>query len=178
MNPRRKPIILPPALVAALLGAFALSGLLLGLLTHGLVISASANAPHATATAAHPHATPTHSKTPSATQPPATGRFDLALSVSPQRVSQGDSITVTVKATAMGTSAPLPNLLCVLSGDGSGPDLLTKWPAPQPTDAQGIATWHITIPQVAAGTYSIEVKASTTSPIYSAYRIALVFVNS
>lgn len=156
-----------------MLVAFALTGLLLGLLTHGLVISASARA---TQTPPRAHATATHEKTPTATPRPATGRFDLALSVSPQRVNVGDTITVTVRATVAGTSTPLANLLCTLSGSGSGPDLLTKWPAPQATDEQGIVTWHVTVPHVTPDTYSIEVKASTTAPIYSAYRIGLVFV--
>lgn len=159
-----------------MLVAFALTGLLLGLLTHGLVISASAATARTTQTPTRAHATATREKTPSATPPPATGKFDLALSISPQRVSAGDTITVTVKATVAGTSTPLASLVCALGGSGSGPDLLTKWPAPQATDAQGVATWHITVPRVAPGTYSIEAKASTTTPIYSAYRIGMVFV--
>jgi hypothetical protein len=159
-----------------MLVAFALTGLLLGLLTHGLVISASAATDRATQTPTRAHATATREKSPTATPRSATGKFDLALSISPQRVSPGDTITVTVKATVAGTSTPLANLVCALGGSGSGPDLLTPWPAPQTTDTQGIATWHITVPRVAAGTYAIEVKASTATPLYSAYRIGMVFV--
>lgn len=176
MRPRRPPITLPPALASAMLVAFALTGLLLGLLTHGLVISASAATVRATHTPTHARATATREKSPTATSRPATGQFDLELSINPQRASPGDMITVTVKATVAGTSTPLANLECALSGSGSGPDLLSPWPAPQATDEQGVAIWHITVPQVAPGTYSIEVKASTTTPIFSANRIGLVFV--
>jgi hypothetical protein len=172
MPERRSPLILPPALAALLLVAFALSGLLLGLLTHGLVISAAAM-PHATATATHARATATHTPPPP-TPPPATGSFALSLTVSPMNVPAGGTLTVAAHADVLGTDRPLANLVCAVSGDGSGQDLLAAWPAPLPTDAQGNATWHLTVPAGAAGRYAIEVRARTSA--YSAYQIIFISV--
>lgn len=174
-QPRRTSIMLPPLMAALMLVAFSLSGLLVGVLAHTLVASTSA-APRATAT--H-YASPAASgKTPTPTRPAATGRFNLTLSVSAQQVHVGDTITVTAKATSASTDTPLENLTCTLSGPDAGASLLATWPAPQPTDDHGNATWHITIPQVDPGSYAIQVKASTTAPTYSANRIVMVFVKS
>ena len=174
MAPRRDPITLAPSLSALMLVAFAFSGLLVGLLAHGLVVSESAGQQRML----KPTATTARTATATATLPAATGRFDLALNVSTQHVTAGQTITVTVKATVAGTDRPMVNLDCALSGPDSGPSLLSSWPAPKPTDAQGQAEWQITIPNVTPGSYAIQVKASTKSPIYGASRIVLVFVTS
>lgn len=174
MPPRRDPLMLAPGLGALMLVAFALSGLLVGLMVHGLVVSTAAGQQ----TVPKPTATSVHVATATATLPAATGRFDLSLSVNTQRVTAGQSITVTARATMAGTDHPMVNLLCTLSGPDTGPSLLPAWPTPQPTDSRGLAVWQITIPNVTPGTYAIQVKASTKSPIYGASRIVLVFVTS
>ena len=145
---------------------FAVMGLLAGLVAHSLahpqssgalasgpVISGSPPgqaAPTETSTPADGTATPTTTNTQ-------TG-FMLSISLSQRSVSAGDTFTVTVTATASG--APVSGLSCTLRAPTNGPQgLLTTWPAPATTDANGRATWMLTTPAVAPGAYGVEADA-------------------
>lgn len=87
----------------------------------------------------------------------ATG-FTLSITLSARSVSPGETFTVTVIATANG--APLSGLSCALRAPTDGPPgLLSTWPAPVVTDANGEATWTVTTPSVTPGTYGIEADA-------------------
>ena len=146
--------------------AFAVMGLLAGLVAHSLahpqssgalasgpVISGSPPgqaAPTETSTPADGTATPTTTNTQ-------TG-FMLSISLSQRSVSAGDTFTVTVTAIASG--APVSGLSCTLRAPTYGPQgLLTTWPAPATTDANGRATWMLTTPAVAPGAYGVEADA-------------------
>lgn len=146
--------------------AFAATGLLAGAFAHALtnrqspgaltggpVISGSPPAhaaPTDTATATDATATPSVSN-------PQSG-FTLSITLSQRTVTAGAIVTVTVVATANG--APVSGLSCTLRAPTDGPPgLLGAWPAPATTDANGQATWTLTTPTVAPGTYGIEVDA-------------------
>lgn len=145
--------------------AFAALGLLAGVLTFALtsrqsagglvndpVISGSPPALAATATPAQTDTTAT-----STTSNPQSG-FTLAITLSARTVTAGETLTVTVVATTNG--APVSGLSCALRAPTDGPPgLLDAWPAPATTDASGQATWSITVPSAAPGTYGVEVDA-------------------
>ena len=145
--------------------AFAVLGLLAGVLTHALtsrqssgalaqgpVISGSPPALSATATPTQTGATAT-----STTSNPQSG-FTLTIALSQRTVTAGQTLTVTVVATANG--APVSGLSCALRAPTDGPPgLLSAWPAPATTDANGHATWTISVPSVAPGTYGVEADA-------------------
>ncbi len=145
--------------------AFAALGLLAGVLTHtltsrqsseglaqGPVISGSPPALSATTTPTQADAAAT-----SPTNNPQSG-FTLAITLSQRTVTAGGTLTVTVVATTNGS--PVSGLSCALRAPTDGPPgLLDAWPAPATTDANGQATWTITVPSVAPGTYGVEVDA-------------------
>lgn len=145
--------------------AFAVFGLLVGVLTHALtgrqssgalaqgpVISGSPPALSATATPIGADATAT-----SMTSNAQSG-FTLAITLSTRTVTAGETLTVTVVATTNG--APVSGLSCALRAPTDGPPgLLDTWPAPATTDANGQANWTFTVPSVAPGTYGVEVDA-------------------
>jgi hypothetical protein len=178
MQQRRASALITPALAGVFLAAFALSGLMTGALARGFVHSLLATPPVPTPSAT-PRRTPTHQPKVQAvpTLPVPSVPFALQLSVSAQHVSSGDKLTVVSSATAEGTSTPLGGVPCVLRAprNGTAP-LLATWPAPQSTDVRGKATWQITVPQLAAGWYGIEVSANGTSN-YSFWTWARVYVN-
>ena len=88
----------------------------------------------------------------------ATG-FSLSIALSSRTLSAGETFTVTVTATTT-DGAPVSGLSCMLRAPTDGPPgLFTTWPAPMTTDSDGRATWTLTAPLVAAGTYGIEVDA-------------------
>ncbi len=158
-------------LILTFLALVALIGLMLGILTHAMVSRTGrlaqtpattsvrvSHAPTATATSRGGTTTPTTSTSTF------TGHFGLTLSVSPRSVKAGQQITVTVHAYTADTHAAISGLQCILRApiDGS-PSLLTSYPAAQTTDNTGAATWIVTVPSQAAGTYEIETYAQTPS---------------
>lgn len=154
-------------LILIFLALVALIGLLLGILTHALVSRADQTTftPTTTSVSARSTvtATPTGgTSTPTTSSSAFTGRFDLTISVSPKTVKSGQQVTVTVHAYTADTHAPISGLQCVLRApiDGS-PSLLTTYPAAQTTDDTGAASWIVTAPSQAAGTYEIETYAKT-----------------
>lgn len=144
---------------------FATIGLLAGALTHALtsrqapgasgsgpVISGSPPALSATVTPASADATVT-----STTSNQQSG-FILGITLSQRTATVGQTFTVTAVATANG--APVSGLSCTLRAPTDGPTgLLATWPAAATTDSNGKATWTITVPSVAPGTYGVEVDA-------------------
>lgn len=176
MNQRQAPAILTPALAVVVLVAFALSGLMTGVLARGFVGSLSSSAARTTTPTATPipttHATASPTPLPAVTPNAA---FVLAISAAPRPVSPGATITITVAATVKATGAPLPGLLCTLGpSQRDGSPLLSAWPAAKTTDAQGIATWQVTAP-AQPGQYTVEVSA-TGSHKYSWFTDAIVNV--
>jgi len=148
-------ILLACAATGMLAGTFAhtlASGLAGGTAPSGPVVSGTPPASsHATATQAL-----NGTEAPGAVST-ATG-FILSITASSRTLSAGDTFTITVVATTNG--APLAGLACVLRAPMSGPPgLLSTWPAPTTTNASGQATWTLTAPSTAPGTYGIEVDA-------------------
>ena len=168
-------------LVVTLLGLVALIGLLLGILAHtlasrgggGVLTGSTSGVATTTATsAAHtPPATTSATHSPSAaatatdatTSAAASDHFQLSISISPRTVAPGQQLTVTVKAFTPDTHAPVAGLACNLRApsDGSAA-LLSAWPGPQTTNSDGAATWTLTAPTLAAGTYEVEAFAKTS----------------
>lgn len=142
------------AVIAALLILFAASGLMAGALTRLVVTSPSIilvgrGAPSPTPGASVP--------SPTATQAPSqvSGQFILNISVTPKNAAPGQTMQVVVVATR-NDGTPVAGLLCSLQTDSYfGPSLLTQWPAPVVSDASGQATWTLTVPNSAPGTYTI-----------------------
>lgn len=155
------------SIFAALIILFACStvGLLSGAVIHTLANQRSSNSPTTlpVITGTLPgQAAPTATLILAPTATPgamstATG-FTLAITSSSRTLRAGETFTITVVATAHG--APVVGLPCTLRAPVSGPPgLFTTWPAPVNTDANGKATWTLTVPPVSAGTYGIEVDA-------------------
>ena len=151
---------------AIILCVFATTGLFAGLASHALtnqqlsgtlgtgpVVSGSPPAQAAPTGTSAPVAatvTPTLTNNPSA--------FVLSITLSQRAVTAGETFTVTVVAAANG--APASGLSCTLRAPTGGPPgLLTMWPAPVTTDANGQAVWTLTTPSVSPGIYGIEVDA-------------------
>ncbi|HEX8982911.1 MAG TPA: hypothetical protein VF792_09095 [Ktedonobacterales bacterium] len=155
-------------LILTFLALVALIGLMLGILTHALVSRSGRVAQTPAIVSVRANHTPTATATSAATSTSPssafTGHFELTLSVSPKSVKAGQQITVTVHAYTADTHAAISGLQCLLRApiDGS-PSLLTSYPAAQTTDNTGAASWIITAPSQAAGTYEIETFAQTQS---------------
>jgi hypothetical protein len=161
MNRRGAPALLTPVLAGLVLAAFALTGLMTGVLTHGLVASLS-DVPTAVPSAAVPTArarpSPTVKHVPTSAP---SASFSLATTASPRTVRAGGTLSVVVVATDDRTRAPVPGLVCALGAPGGNPPpLLAAWPAPQTTDAQGQASWLIAVPHGLKGTYGMKVSAT------------------
>jgi hypothetical protein len=177
MRQQPPPALLTPALAGVVLVAFLMSGLMTGVLAHGLVdslrpVPTATTILQATSTAAKPASNPTATATQPALTP--TAKFDLGLTASPTHVQPGGSLTLTVSATSKG--APLGYLRCTLGPSPyGGAPLLATWPPDQVTDASGHASWHVTAP-TQPGTYTVVVSASGGPDRYSAYGYATVYV--
>lgn len=171
---RRRPLS-PIGLILVLMALVAILGLLTGFLTHLLVSRAAVSAQ------AHPTSTESPGETAANTSTPvpvtgvtgtettgtATGQFVLSISISPKTMTPGQQVTVTVRAFTPDTHTPVSGLSCVLRAptDGS-PALFSSWPSAQTTDDSGAATWTLTAPQKAAGTYEVEAFARSTKWSY------------
>lgn len=160
----------PTGLILVLLALVVILGLLTGFLTHLLVSRAAVSAQGQPTSIQGPAATATNTSTPvpvtgitgTATTGTATGQFVLSVSISPKAMTPGQQITITVRAFTPDTHAPVAGLSCVLRAptDGS-PALFSSWPPAQTTDGSGSATWILTAPREAAGTYEVEAFAQT-----------------
>lgn len=114
----------------------------------------------ATSSGATPTATATTAAQPSA-------QFNLKITASAHTVAVGDTLTLTVRAFAPDTLAPISGLTIVLRAPSNGaPALLTSWPPAQTTDANGAAIWQVTVPTLPSGTYVVEAYAQTTAWSY------------
>jgi hypothetical protein len=161
MNRRGAPGLLTPVLSGLVLAAFALTGLMTGVLTHGLIASLS-DVPTATPSAVVATATtrPSSTVTRVPTSAPSQS-FSLAATASPRTARAGGTLSVVAVATDDRTRAPVPGLVCALGAPGGNPPpLLADWPAPQTTDARGQASWMIAVPHGLKGTYGIKVSAT------------------
>jgi hypothetical protein len=169
-------------LVAVVLVACSISGLAAGVFaghlgdlraaaSHNAPAPASSHTPPAAATA-----TPVPEATATATPRPAGNvAFVLSVSSSPQVLPAGQSFTVTVTALTPQGGAAIGGLQCFMRApsDGRTP-LFQEWPPSQVTGSNGQATWrNLTAPQVAPGTYGLEVVAYGAN---SYYRYADTFV--
>jgi len=156
----RTPIVL---LVLAL---FAVTGLGAGMLVRTALAGIGVHLT-GTATTSAPVGSPathpaTPSPSPSVTVPAelAPSGFKLSASASPRVVAPGQSLVVTVAATA-GNGAPQPGVACYLdAADPSSAGLLPVEPSTAVTSSDGSASWTLTVPQVAAGSYSLRVHAN------------------
>jgi hypothetical protein len=151
-------------LAVVILVACSAMGAVAGTVTHALTAEQAANAgPSGPVVSGTPPAqavaTATATLVPTVTTTSSiTARFTLALSVAPRALTANRPFTVTVIATANG--APVSGLSVTLRAPTSGPPgLFADWPAPAVTDDTGTATWSLTTPAVAAGTYGIEAEA-------------------
>ena len=142
----------------------AVTGIAAGLLTHGVVdtLTRSSAAATATRTATSPAQTanaPTTTVPPAATVIPDPG-FTLSAVASPNTVAAGQHVTITTTIVAPNGATPLVGVQITLQAPEQDlPGLLSQWPDPAISDAQGHVTWEITVPAVAAGTYGVEVRA-------------------
>lgn len=161
----------PTGLILVLLALVAILGLLTGFLTHLLVNRATVSAHGQPTSTQNPAATATNTSTPvpvtgitgTATTGTATGQFVLSVSISPKAMTPGQQITITVRAFTPDTHTPVSGLSCVLRAPSDGsPALFTSWPPAQTTDDSGSATWTLTAPREAPGTYEVEAFAQTT----------------
>lgn len=181
MKQQRAQSAVTPVVATAVLILFSLTGLIGGFVTHGLVSAASGNqAVRMRSTPPiHPTATVHHSPTSTITAFAASSNahFNLALSFAPAQVHAGGALAISVNATVAKTAAPFGSLLCTLSAPGGGPALLPTWPAPASTNAKGIATWQVTVPQLAPGAYGVKVSAANQDG-YSAYWISWIQVSN
>jgi hypothetical protein len=157
-------------LIITLLALVALLGLLTGFLTHTLISRGTV------AAEIKPPTTATRQTTPATTHAPTTGegatvtttvsgvtsQFQLSVNVTPRTVTAGQQLTITVNAFNPDTHAPIAGLPCILRAPSDGsPALFTSWPASETTDASGAASWTLTAPSVAAGTYEVEAFAQS-----------------
>lgn len=160
----------PMGLIILLLALVSLIGLLSGMLTHTLIarhgIIAQVPSTQSPGVSSGATNTPAGSATSgTSTASALASRFQLSISVSSKTVSPGDQVTITVHAYTPDTHAPVSGLSCTLRAptDGSSA-LLSTWPDPQTTDANGVATWTVTVPTLAAGSYEVEAYARTPKP--------------
>lgn len=151
--------------VVIILLACSATGMLAGAFAHTLAnkqaFGAPSNGPVISGTSPR-GALATATSLPIATNsPPAAStatNFLLNIMLSSKSLSTGETFTVTVIATASG--APVAGLPCTLRSPLNGPPgLFSTWPSPAITDANGRATWTLTVPSVAPGSYAIEVDA-------------------
>jgi hypothetical protein len=172
---RSRTLVLAAAVVLC-----AVTGIAAGLLTHGVVdaLTRSSAAATATRTATSPAQTahaPTATVPPAATVIPDPG-FTLSADPSPKTAAPGQHVTVSASIVAVDGVTPLAGVQITLQApENDVPGLLSQWPDPAVSDAQGHVMWELTVPAVAAGTYGVEVKAVGTHK-YSYHRITYITV--
>jgi hypothetical protein len=163
----------PPArsrvlMLAAAAVLCAVTGIAAGLLTHGVVDALTRPSAAATATRTSTSAPSQTANAPTATVPPVgtvipDPGFTLSAVASPNTVAAGQHVTVTATIVAADGITPLAGVQIMLQAPEQDlPGLLSQWPDPVISDAQGHATWELTVPAVAAGAYGVEVKAFGT----------------
>jgi hypothetical protein len=179
MDRRRAPTMLTPTLAAIVLAAFSLTGLMTGVLAHGFFSSLAAGRQTTpTLVRTPPSATVPPTATPVPTQAGPDAKFTLQLTATPQRVAPGGTLTLKVLATVAHTTVPVAHLLCMLRGPRTGgASLLPIWPAGKKTDALGVASWQVTVPQGASGTYTVEVDGAGTTN-FTAWSYVYVYVGA
>ena len=153
----------------ALLAAVALvvcvgSGLAAGTFSRGLVTRLGGSvATQTTTQVSHGATQATGSSTPSPTPLPAqlaASGFTLTTTAAPNHVAAGQQFTVIATVVAGDGVTPVPGLTCTMRAPSEGArPLFQQWPAPQVTDAKGVATWTLTAPQVQPGQYAVDVIA-------------------
>ncbi len=161
----------PPSMLAVsvILVLLSASGMLAGIVTHQIQKApnsspvAQATVPtQSTATStttALPTAT-TSLATPSAGTGNNTSQFTLGVAASPKSVAPGQSIEITVTVVQKGTQTPLAGVQCFLRPPtGGGQSLLMQYPPAVVSDASGQASWQLTVPAQAPGTYRVEAVA-------------------
>jgi hypothetical protein len=111
-------------------------------------------------------ATPTPTDTPAATVVP-TSAFQVGTSIAPSHIVAGGTLTVVAHVASKKGHMPLANVQCFMRAphDGSAP-LFSLWPAAAITNENGDAMWQLVAPQVAPGTYGVEVVAYGASGYY------------
>jgi hypothetical protein len=174
---RSRALILTAAVVLC-----ATTGLAAGMLTHGVVnaLTHSSAAATATRTATSPSQTataPTATVPAAATVIPDPG-FTLSADRSPKTAAPGQHVSVSASIVAADGVTPLAGVQITLQApENDVPGLLSQWPDPVVSDAHGHATWELTVPAVAAGTYGVEVKAVGTHK-YSYHQITYITVTA
>jgi len=160
----------------------AVTGITAGLLTHGVVDALTHSS--AAATAARTATSPAQTaNAPTATVPPAgtvipDPGFSLSAVASPNTVAAGQHVTVTATIMAPDGATPLAGVQITLQAPEQDlPGLLSQWPDPAISDAQGQVTWELTVPTVTAGTYGVEVRAMGTHK-YSYHYITRITVTA
>lgn len=153
-------------LIAVVLVACSTSGLAAGVFARHLGDSLAGATGTASVSSRTPPSASTATPVPEATatvtiQPAENVLFTLSASVSPGTLSSGQHFIVAVTAvTRDSRKAPVAGLQCFMRAptDGRAP-LFQDWPTPVITGTDGQATWNLTAPQVAPGTYGVEVVA-------------------
>jgi hypothetical protein len=157
---------LPLILATAILVAFSATGLMAGSLTFKVTSSLAAHPPAQPATSS-PTATASVTTGTSSSSPTAvpsrtiTQSFRLDLSATPNPIQTGQRLAITIQASDNFTHAAIGGLACSLENpeDGGSP-LLTAWPGPAVTNADGQAAWNIELPPTAPGIYEIGFSAT------------------
>jgi hypothetical protein len=143
----------------------AVTGIAAGLLTHGVVDALTRSSAAATATKTSTSSPSQTANAPTATVPAASTvipdpGFTLSAVASPNTVAAGQHVTVTATIVAPNGATPLVGVQITLQAPEQDlPGLLSQWPDPAISDAQGHVTWELTVPAAAAGTYGVEVRA-------------------
>ncbi len=137
----------------------AVTGITAGLLTHGVVDALTHTAARTATSPAQTANAPTATVPPAGTVIPDPG-FSLSAVASPNTVAAGQHVTVTATIVAPDGVTPLAGVQITLQAPEQDlPGLLSQWPDPAISDAQGHVTWELTAPTVTAGTYGVEVRA-------------------
>jgi len=148
--------------VAVVLVLFAISGLGAGFATRTVLdaLSGGGQARGPTATPAATSAqSPTPSPTPTASLLLGPSHFTFTVAVAPRTVVPGQAFTISATLVAADGVTPVANTTCYLRAPDASVPLYTPWPSPVRSDAAGQAIWSLIAPQIAPGTYRIEVYA-------------------
>jgi hypothetical protein len=165
--------VLISAFVLALCSA---TGLLTGVITREVASAAALplTPAHAQATSTPTTAPPTATATGVPTNTPgASNQLAVSISISGQpHPGQGIAISGSVSK----AGAPVAGARCTLGAEAGSDPLLQTWPDETTTDATGVCSWTLTLPeQTALGSYRVRVDGYSAQ--YHAWSFATVRVS-
>lgn len=165
-----------PALVAAVLAIFAVTGLSAGITVGAALGGAGMRFSGETQVtkSAGPATSPAPLASSAPTIPPYSGNFSLAISFAPNPASAGEHLAVKVNASGADGASPAAGVRCTIE-DTTGTSLLPATIAPVITDASGQASWDVVVPAGAIGPHTLKV-TGVGAQRYSYYVLTTVTV--